>query len=154
MLPQRRLPQPTRDLLWFVLIGAVVGAVCGHMIAISDGAPLLGCGGLLRGLLTGAAITGALFFLEQVWARPAMARLRRPAAPAASRHEDGLLSPYCLVGLAIGAGLFPAPAEVAVGSQFGARSARVCGNVTARHPRWHQSPQSGTPPRVPSDITP
>jgi hypothetical protein len=39
ILPQPRLPQPIRDLLWFVLIGAVVGAVYGHMIAISDGAP-------------------------------------------------------------------------------------------------------------------
>jgi hypothetical protein len=35
-------PATYRDLLWFVLIGAVVGAVYGHMIAISDGAPLLG----------------------------------------------------------------------------------------------------------------
>jgi hypothetical protein len=68
MLPQRRLPQPIRDLLWFVSIGAVVGAVYGHMIAVSDGAPLLGFGGLLRGVLTGVVITGALFFFEQVWA--------------------------------------------------------------------------------------
>src|SRR5438309_103234 len=66
MLPQRRLPQPVRDLMWFVLIGAVVGAVYGHMIAISDGAPLLGFGGLPRGVLTGVVITGALFFHEQV----------------------------------------------------------------------------------------
>ena len=77
MLPQRRLPQPIRDLLWFVSIGAVVGAVYGHMIAIADGMPLLGFGGLPRGVLTGVVITGALFFLEQVWARPEMARLRR-----------------------------------------------------------------------------
>jgi hypothetical protein len=68
MLPQRRLPRPIRDLLCFVLIGAVVGAVYGHMIAISDGAPLLGFGGLPRGVLTGVVITGALFFFEQVWA--------------------------------------------------------------------------------------
>jgi hypothetical protein len=46
MLHQRRLPQPIRDLLWFVLIGAGVGAVYGNLIAISDGAPLLGFGRL------------------------------------------------------------------------------------------------------------
>jgi hypothetical protein len=42
MPPQRRLPQPIGDLLYFFLIGAVVGAVYGHMIAVSEGAPLLG----------------------------------------------------------------------------------------------------------------
>ena len=31
ILPQRRLPQPIRDLLRFFLIGAVVGAVYGHI---------------------------------------------------------------------------------------------------------------------------
>jgi hypothetical protein len=69
MLPQRRLPQPVRDLLWFVLVGAVVGAVYGHIMAVSDGAPLLGFRGLPRGALTGVVITGVLFFFEQVWAR-------------------------------------------------------------------------------------
>jgi hypothetical protein len=46
------------------------------MIAVSDGAPLLGFAGLPRGVLSGVVITGALFSLEQVWARPAMAPLR------------------------------------------------------------------------------
>jgi hypothetical protein len=77
MLSQRRLPQPIGDLLWFVLIGAVVGTVYGHTVAIADGAPLLGFGGLPRGALTGVVITGALFLFEQIWARPAMAQLRR-----------------------------------------------------------------------------
>jgi adenylate cyclase len=82
MLPHRWLPQPIRYLLWFVLIGAIVGAVYGHMSAVSDGA---------------AAGT---------------------AVPAASRHKDGLLSRYCVIvlaGLAIGAALFPASAELGVG---------------------------------------
>ena len=113
MLAQRRLPQPIRDLLYFFLIGAVVGAVYGHMIAVSDGAPLLGFGGLPRGVLTGVVITGALFLFEQVWARPAMAQLRRlPFLPhLAIKTVIYLL--IVLVGLAIGAGLFPAPADVA-----------------------------------------
>jgi adenylate cyclase len=115
MLAQRRLPQPIRDLLYFFLIGAVVGAVYGHMIAVSDGAPLLGFGGLPRGVLTGVVITGALFLFEQVWARPAMAQLRRlPFLPhLAIKTVIYLL--IVLVGLAIGAGLFPAPADVAAG---------------------------------------
>jgi hypothetical protein len=115
MLPQRRLPQPIRGLLWFVSIGAVVGAVYGHTIAVLDGAPLLGFGGLPRGVLTGVVTTGALFFFEQVWARPAMAPLRRlPFLPhLAIKTVIYLL--IVLVGLAIGAGLFPAPAEAGAG---------------------------------------
>jgi adenylate cyclase len=97
------------------LIGAVVGAVYGHMVAISDGAPLLGFGGLPRGVLAGVVITGALFVFEQVWARAAMAQLRRlPFLPhLAIKTVIYLL--IVLVGLAIGAGLFPASAEVGVG---------------------------------------
>src|SRR5690348_13843666 len=77
MLPQPRLPQPLRDLFRLVLIGAVVGAVHRQMAAISDGAPLLGFGGRPRGVLAGGVITGALFVFGQVWARAAMAQLRR-----------------------------------------------------------------------------
>ena len=122
ILPQRRLRQPIRDLLWFVLIGAVVGAVYGHMLAISDGAPLLGFGGLSRGVLSGAVITGALFLFEQVWARPAMAQLRRlPFLPHLAIKTIVYLL-IVLVGLAIGAGLFPAPANIAAGLEFGART--------------------------------
>jgi hypothetical protein len=84
-------------------------------MAVSDGAPLLGFGGLPRGALTGVAITGALFLFEQIWARPAMAQLRGlPFLPhLAIKTVIYLL--IVLVGLAIGAGLFPAPAEVGVG---------------------------------------
>ena len=115
MLPQRRLSRPIWDLLCFFLIGAVVGAVYGHMIAISDGAPLLGLRGLPRGVVTGVMITGALFFFEQVWARPAMAQLRGlPFLPHLAIKTVVYLL-IVLVGLAIGAGLFPGPAEVGVG---------------------------------------
>jgi adenylate cyclase len=115
ILPQPRLPQPIRDLLWFVSIGAVVSAVYGHMMAVADGALLLGFGGLPRGVLTGVVITGALFFLEQVWARPAMARLRRlPFLPHLA-IKTVIYLVFVLAGLAIGARLFPAPAEVGDG---------------------------------------
>jgi hypothetical protein len=73
----RRLPQPIRNILWFTLIGAVVGAVYGHMMAVLDGRPLLGFHGLPRGLLTGVVITGILSSFEQVLVQPAMAWLRR-----------------------------------------------------------------------------
>ena len=107
MLPHRWVPQAIRYLLWFVLIGAVAGAVYGHIRAVSEGAPLLGFGGLPRGVLTGVVITGALFLFEQVWARPAMAQLRGlPFLPhLAIKTVIYLL--IVLVGLAIGAGLFP-----------------------------------------------
>jgi adenylate cyclase len=114
MLPQLRLPQPIKDLLWFVLIGAAVGAVYGHMNAISGGAPLLGFGGLPRGVLTGVVITGALFFFEQVWARPAMARLRGLPFLPHLVIKTAIYLLIVLVGLAVGAELFPVPAEAGV----------------------------------------
>ena len=115
MPPQRRLPQPIGDLLYFFLIGAVVGAVYGHMIAVSEGAPLLGFGGLPRGVLTGVVITGVVFLFEQVWARPAMAQPRRlPFLPHLA-IKTLIYFLIVLVGLAIGAGLFPAPAEAGAG---------------------------------------
>jgi hypothetical protein len=85
------------------------------MNAISDGAPLLGRGGLPRCVLTGVVITGALFLFEQVWARPTMARLRGlPFLP----HLVIKIAIYLLivlVGLAAGAELFPPPAEAGAG---------------------------------------
>jgi adenylate cyclase len=115
MLPQRRFPPPASDLSWFVLIGAVVGAVYGHTVAIADGAPFLGFGGLPRGALTGVVITGALFCLEQVWARPAMARLRGlPFLPHLAIKTVFYLL-IVLIGLAIGAGLLPASEDLATG---------------------------------------
>jgi adenylate cyclase len=111
----RRLPHRIMDLLWFVSAGAVVGAVYGHMVAVSDGAPLLGFRSLPRGGLTGVVITGALFFFELVWARPAMARLRGlPFLPHLA-IKTVIYLVIVLAGLAIGAGLFPAPAEVGDG---------------------------------------
>jgi hypothetical protein len=64
----RRLPQPLRDILRFTSIGAIVGAAYGHMMAVSDGRPLLSVGGLQRGVLTGVVITGILssFLLEML----------------------------------------------------------------------------------------
>ena len=72
----RRLPQPLRDILRFTSIGAIVGAAYGHMMAVSDGRPLLSVGGVPRGVLTGVVITGILSSFEQVLAQPAMAQLR------------------------------------------------------------------------------
>ncbi len=73
----RRLPQPIRDVLRFTLIGAVVGAGYGHMMAVIDGSPLLGIVGLPRGVLTGVVITSILFSFERALEHPAMAPLRR-----------------------------------------------------------------------------
>src|SRR5271167_2143612 len=110
----RRLPQPIRDILWFTSIGAVVGAVYGHMMAVSDGRPLLGAGGLPRGVLTGVVITGALFSLERVLAQPAMSRLRRTPFLVHLAIKTVVYLIIILFGLAMGARAFPAPAEVGV----------------------------------------
>jgi adenylate cyclase len=72
-------------------------------------------GGLPRGALTGVVITGALFCLEQVWARPAMARLRGlPFLPHLAIKTVFYLL-IVLIGLAIGAGLLPASEDLATG---------------------------------------
>ena len=110
----RRLPQPIRDILWFTLIGAVVGAAYGHMMAVSDGRPLLGFDGLPRGILTGVVITGILFSLEQVLARPAMAQLRGAPFLVHLAIKTVIYLIIILFGLAIGARFFPTPAEVGV----------------------------------------
>ena len=76
------------------------------------GAPLLGFRGLPRGVITGVAIIGALFFFELGWARPAMARLRRlPFLPHLA-IKTVIYLVIVLAGLAIGARLFPAPEEI------------------------------------------
>ena len=94
MLLRRRLRQPIGDVLWFVSTGAVVGAVYGHMIAIADRAPLLGFGGLPRGVPRNGD------HRRLVLPRTGLGATRdgtamAAAVPAASRHKDGLLSPYC-----------------------------------------------------------
>jgi adenylate cyclase len=109
-----RLPQPIRDILWFTLIGAVVGAVYGHMMAVSDGCPLLGLRGFPRGVLTGVVITGTLFSLEQVLAQPAMAPLRRTPFLVHLAIKTVIYLVIILFGLVLGAWLFPTPAEVGV----------------------------------------
>ena len=114
MHPPRRLPQPIRDILWFTLIGAVVGAAYGHMMAVADGRPLLGFRGLPRGALTGVAITGILSSFEQVMARPAMAALRRTPFLVHLAIKTVIYLVVILFGLVIGAWLFPAPAEIGV----------------------------------------
>jgi len=110
----RRLPQPIRDILWFTLIGAVVGAAYGHMTAVSDGRPLLGFDGLPRGILTGVVITGILFSLEQILAAPAMASLRGTPFLVHLAIKTVIYLTIILFGLAIGARFFPTPAEVGV----------------------------------------
>jgi adenylate cyclase len=110
----RRLPRPIRDLLWFALIGALAGAAYGHMAAVSDGRPLLGFGGLPRGVLTGVVIVGVLFSLERVLERPAMGRLRRLPFLVHLAIKTVLYLVIILFGLVIGAWVFPAPREVGV----------------------------------------
>jgi adenylate cyclase len=110
----RRLPPPLRTILWFTSIGAVAGAAYGHMMAVADGRPLLSFGGVPRGVLTGVVITGILSSFEQLLARPAMAPLRRTPFLAHLVIKTVIYLVVILVGLVIGARLFPAPSEIGV----------------------------------------
>ena len=84
------------------------------MMAFSDGRPLLGVGGLPRGVLTGVVITGILSSFEQVLAQPAMARLRSMPFLVHLAIKTVIYLIVILFGLVTGAWLFPAPAEVGV----------------------------------------
>jgi adenylate cyclase len=110
----RRLPQPLRDILWFTLLGAVVGAAYGHLMAVSDGRPLLSITGLPRGVVTGVVITSILSTFEQVLARPALARLRATPFLVHLIIKTVIYLIIILFGLVIGARLFPAPGEVGI----------------------------------------
>jgi adenylate cyclase len=83
-------------------------------MAVSDGRPLLGVGGLPRGVLTGLVITGVLLSLEQVSARPAMALLRRTPFLVNLAIKTVIYLIIILFGLTMGAWFFPAPSEVGV----------------------------------------
>jgi adenylate cyclase len=111
-LKRPRVSHSVKDILWFTLIGAVVGAAYGHMMAVSDGHPLLGFGGLPRGVLTGVVITGTLFSLEKVLAQPGMAQLRGTPFLVHLAIKTALYLVIILFGLSIGGWVFPTPAEV------------------------------------------
>ncbi len=107
----RRLPQPIRERLWVTLVGAVVGAAYAHMMAVSDGCPLLGLGGLPRGVLTGVVIS-TLFSLDQVLAQPRMAWLRSTPFLVHLAIKTAIYLVIILFGLCVGGWVFPAPGEV------------------------------------------
>jgi adenylate cyclase len=108
----RRLPQPIREILWFVSIGAVVGAAYGHMMAVSDGRPFLSFGGVPRGVITGVVITSILSSFEQFLARPRMAQLRRAPFLVNLAIKTAIYLVVILFGLSVGGWLLPSPAEV------------------------------------------
>ena len=108
------LPRPIRDLLWFTLIGALAGATYGHMEAVADGRPLLGLGGVPRGVLSGVVIVGLLFSLERILEQPAMGRLRDMPFLLHLAIKTVLYLVIILIGLVIGAWFFPAPREFGV----------------------------------------
>jgi adenylate cyclase len=100
--------------LWFTLIGAVVGAAYGHMMAVSDGKPLLSFSGVPRGILTGVVITGILSSFEQVLAQPGMAPLRRTPFLVHLAIKTVIYLIVILFGLVIGARFLPAPKDIGV----------------------------------------
>jgi len=142
MHPRRRLPQPIRSRLWFTLIGAVVGAAYGHMTAVSDGRPLLGLGGLPRGVLTGVVIS-TLFSLEQVLARPRMAWLRSKPFLVHLAMKTAIYLVVILFGLSVGGWVFPwmraavltvSPRKTISFLRQGKRDRALCTRKTDRRP--------------------
>jgi adenylate cyclase len=107
------LPRPVRDILWFTLIGALVGAAYGHTIAVAaDGHPLLGLAGLPRGILTGVLIGSVVISFERGLAQPAAEWLARAPFLVNLATKTIVYLAIILFALAVGARLFPTPAEV------------------------------------------
>ena len=106
-----RLPRPVGDVLGFTAIGALIGAVYGHMIAVGDGHPFFGLAGLPRGTLTGVLIGGILISFERGLAQPAKAWLARAPFLVNLAIKTIVYLAIILFGLAVGARLFPTPAE-------------------------------------------
>jgi adenylate cyclase len=111
MRPSRSLPPFAAETGWFSTIGAVFGALYGHLRAVEDGAPLLCLAGVARGVLSGLLI-GILFALARAPRRPAMARLAGTPFLVHLLAKTAFYLAIILVGLVIGARLFPAPREV------------------------------------------
>lgn len=110
-----RLPQPVREVLWFTLIGALIGAVYGHTVAMMDSAALFGFGGVPRGILTGAVTTAILFSLELALARPALAPLREMPFLVHMTIKTIVYLAIIWFALAVGSWAFPTPAETGFG---------------------------------------
>ena len=108
-----RLPRPVRDILWFTVIGALVGVAYGHMIAVvADGHPLLGAAGVPRGSLTGVLIGSIVISFERGLAQPATEWLARSPFLVNLATKTIVYLAIILFALAVGARLFPTPAEI------------------------------------------
>jgi adenylate cyclase len=83
-------------------------------MAVSDGLPLLGFAGVLRGTVTGVVITGILFSFERGLAQPATAWFAGTPFLVHLAIKTFIYLVIILFGLVVGARLFPAPEEVGV----------------------------------------
>jgi hypothetical protein len=127
-----RFPRPVRDILWFTVIGALVGAAYGHMIAVAvDSHPLLGLAGLPRGILTGVLITGILFSLERGLAQPAVAWLSGTPFLVNLAIKTAVYLAIILFSLAVGARLPPGIAKRSLGD-LRLRQGKQCCALCAR----------------------
>jgi adenylate cyclase len=114
MTLSRRLPRHLREILWFTLIGAAIGASWGHLMAMSDGLPFFCLAGVSRGLITGVTICGLLFSFERTLPQPAAGWLAGTPFLVNLAIKTLVYLVIILFGLLVGAWLFPAPREVGV----------------------------------------
>jgi hypothetical protein len=112
------------------------------MTAVSDGRPLLGLGGLPRGVLTGVVIS-TLFSLEQVLARPRMAWLRSKPFLVHLAMKTAIYLVVILFGLSVGGWVFPwmraavltvSPRKTISFLRQGKRDRALCTRKTDRRP--------------------
>jgi adenylate cyclase len=115
MMPFPHLPARFRLILRFTLIAAVVGAAYSESHVVEGGAPLLAVYGMLRGILTGAAIASILSSLQVfVLTGPLGAPYRRAPFPVHVAIKTGIYLIVILFGLALGGWVFPAPGETGI----------------------------------------
>ena len=111
-MPFPQLPSRFRLILRFTVIAAVVGAVYSEIHVAEAGAPLFAVYGVARGIMTGAVIAAILSSLQVfILTGPLGAPYRRAPFPVHVAIKTGIYLIVILFGLALGAWVFPAPAE-------------------------------------------
>jgi adenylate cyclase len=117
-MPFLEIPSRFRLILRFTVIAAAAGAIYSEMHVADARAPWFSVFGLPRGIITGAVIAGVLSSLQVfVLTGPLGAPYRQASFPVHVAIKTGIYLVVILLGLALGAWLFPAPNEPGIERQ-------------------------------------
>jgi adenylate cyclase len=110
-----RPPSRIRLILWYTAISAVLGALYAHFTAVLEGGPVLTFDRMPRGVMTGSVIASVLTSFELfVLEEPLGAPLRQASFAVHVTVKTVIYLIVILFALALGAWMFPAPAELGI----------------------------------------